>query len=54
MADARDHRELIERAFRAGIEVVAPDAAVKRVLRRTDDGFSVDGRQSLSPGAWWL
>ena len=43
MADARDHRELIERAFRAGIEVVAPDAAVKRVLRRTDDGFSVDG-----------
>ena len=43
MPDGGDRRALIERAFRAGIEVVAPDAAVKRVLRGTGDGFSVDG-----------
>jgi hydroxypyruvate reductase len=36
-------RELIKRAYAAGVDVVAPDAAVKRVLARTDFGFTVDG-----------
>ncbi len=43
MAEQHDARKLIERAFEAGIEVVAPDAAVRRALRPTDEGFSVDG-----------
>ena len=36
-------RERILRAYAAGVDVVAPDAAVKRVLARTDFGFTVDG-----------
>lgn len=43
MPDRGDARDAIERAFLAGIGVVAPDAAVGRVLRSTGDGFSVDG-----------
>lgn len=42
MPERRESRAMIERAFRAGIDVVAPDAAVTRSLRRTDDGLSVD------------
>lgn len=43
MPDGRDHRSLIERAYRAGVEIVAPDAAVERVLQASDDGLVVDG-----------
>ena len=50
MHDGREPRALIERAFRAGIEVVAPDGAIQRVLHRTDDGFSVDGEPVIVVG----
>lgn len=43
MHDGNDRRALIERAYRAGVDVVAPDAAVQRVLERTDDGLAING-----------
>jgi glycerate-2-kinase len=50
MPDDGDLRGTIERAYRAGIEVVAPDAAVRRVLTRTDNGFEADGETVPVPG----
>jgi glycerate-2-kinase len=43
-------RETIERAFAAGVEVVAPDAAVHRVLRRSGDEIEIDGETVPVPG----
>lgn len=48
--DSRDLRRVIEEAYAAGIAVVAPDAAVRRVLRRTAAGFAVDGEDVPVPG----
>jgi glycerate-2-kinase len=45
MPDPHEARAVIERAYRAGIAVVAPDAAVRRVLRQSADGFAVDGQE---------